>query len=330
MKQRAAMREEEAKAARDAQRQRFAEERRFREQKREELRQRELQAQQVKIKPLYKRREEAAAKKAAEEEEKRQQFLHANRQQYRPVDFLQSEVMLPDKAYSELPAGQQHYRAHRDKADSNIPALPPINKNYYRGTARDRVVAELKEQRAKGTTNRKQAAEKKTRALKYSKLVSELIDVHVQDSTRSRPPLDPARANSARPAAKAGAGGQQPRGRGGGGGGGGPSTSGAPSSAVAGGRGSGAPGRRLEGAAGRGLEERSAALNKELRRKESVLQGQLASAQKGAEGGADLEAVLQVRSDLSAVYIGAIRSKVELLEEINGVKEELASPANTA
>ena len=47
----------------------------------------------------------------------------------------------------------------------------------------------------------------------------------------------------------------------------------------------------------------------------------------GLDDGRGLEEMLQVRADLSAVYIGAIRSKVELLDEINSA---VASPANTA
>ena len=41
------------------------------------------------------------------------------------------------------------------------------------------------------------------------------------------------------------------------------------------------------------------------------------------------KAMIRVRSDLSAVYIGAIRSKVELLEEINSATTASPSPAKT-
>ena len=77
-------------------------------------------------------------------------------------------------------------------------------------------------------------------------------------------------------------------------------------------------------AVSRELEERSAALNKELKLKESKLTGQLERVAKKDE---ELETEVRVRSDLSAVYIGAIRSKLELLEEINSLN---ATPANTA
>lgn len=50
----------------------------------------------------------------------------------------------------------------------------------------------------------------------------------------------------------------------------------------------------------------------------------------GVRWQADFDAMLDLRSDLSAVYIGAIRSKVELLEEINGVTARETPPANTA
>ena len=80
--------------------------------------------------------------------------------------------------------------------------------------------------------------------------------------------------------------------------------------------------------------ERSAALNKELRKKEASLTSEL-NKRGGSKGGepsdADLEAMLKVRSDLSSVYIGAIKSKVELLEEINAQAGAVVpSPALTA
>ena len=332
MKHRAAMREEEALRAREEQRKRFAQERQYREQKREELKQKELREVSMRVKPLYKRREEEAAERVRKEEAAREAELLKNRDKFKPLDFLQPEIDLPDSAFAQLPPGREPSRIR--KAEPTV-SLPPI-KQYYRGAARDKVVAELKAQRAGKQEAVKVAAERKSKAMKYSKLVAELVEVQPQlpvpaaDSTRSRPPVDPA----SRPGARQGKAGATPAAKGGatpasskGG-----STRGSPTGGhvkeprrLFGGGGGGGGGGGPAGAVSKEFEDRSAALNKELKRKESQLQGRIAKQGNGSE--AEIEALVGMRHDLSAVYIGAIRSKVELLEEINSVT---ASPANTA
>ena len=53
-----------------------------------------------------------------------------------------------------------------------------------------------------------------------------------------------------------------------------------------------------------------------------------ASATVAADEELDVDALLGARSALSACYIGAIRSKVELLEAIHGDQPEAPSPAS--
>ena len=69
-------------------------------------------------------------------------------------------------------------------------------------------------------------------------------------------------------------------------------------------------------------EQRLAALNRELGSREKELRAKMKDQPAAAEAAdalpsqEDVEAMLRVRGDLSACYIGAIRSKVELLESI--------------
>ena len=56
---------------------------------------------------------------------------------------------------------------------------------------------------------------------------------------------------------------------------------------------------------------RSEALNKELRQKETALRSELSEQSKNqADDVLDVDELIRVRADLSACYIGAIRSKV--------------------
>ena len=148
--------------------------------------------------------------------------------------------------------------------------------------------------------SRAAAALARKKARDYSKLVAELVDIQpaTDASTRPKPSLDPAhsKANAAsKPPSKPLT---KPRG--------GASPPGAASS-----RPSRPSGNQSD------LEARSAALNSELKRKEKSLQTQMSSADEG-----DIDGLLRVRSDLSAVYIGAIRSKVELLDDICAAKDQ--------
>jgi len=157
---------------------------------------------------------------------------------------------------------------------------------------------------------------------------AELIPVEVNDSSRSRPSLDPARArpprkhDAQRPAETASAAATSsstPR----------PNAlpslvtdEGGPSrgaKSVA-----GAKSAARVGGAGVSKEHisRSEALNKELRQKETALRSELSEQSKNqADDVLDVDELIRVRADLSACYIGAIRSKVELLEAIATAKE---------
>ena len=74
-------------------------------------------------------------------------------------------------------------------------------------------------------------------------------------------------------------------------------------------------------------------MNKELRKKETALEGKMKggpSSNSIDPGSKEFDQLLRVRNDLSAVYVGAIKSKVELLEEIHAAAAVAPSPANTA
>ena len=309
MRERQLEREAEMKAAREAQRARFQEERKFREMKREELRQAAAREEKARVKPLYVRREELAAKKEADEEAARQQIIKANRQKYQPVEFLTSEVALPETAYVTKP--EDSHRFVMSKQPQSTISLPPI-KQYYRGNARTKVVQELKEQRNQKKANVSMAAKRKERAREYAKLVAELVEVPTQDPARSSSSARPAPVKKSSPSGGPGSG---DRGAGAGAAGG--------------------AGRKLFGG-GKGnkeLEQRSAALNKELRKKETALEGKMKggpSSNSIDPGSKEFDQLLRVRNDLSAVYVGAIKSKVELLEEIHAAAAVAPSPANTA
>ena len=359
-------REAEAKASRDEQRARFQREREYRELKRAELHQQEVVERHSRVKPLYKRREEQEAKAAAEEEERRKAVLLENRKRFVPLEFLEADVRLPDskKSYHELKrdAIEAKRRAQaaaeerqRDDADhyggtgggGGGGSLPPIGKppaQHYRGPAREKVVRELKEQRDKAKIAKMQAEERMGKARRFGKLLNDVFNKEPprqahsdgallgddsagpssDGATRARAAraADPTRGGSARPAAVVQ---KSPAAKT-------PSPGGG--ARKAGGEGVGvARPRRLDGALGGELEARSERLNQELRAKERQLVGQIkkmAVPQEDVPNGSDLEALLRPRSDLSSAYIQAIRSKVELLEELNGARAGPASPAHTA
>ena len=332
-----ARREAEARAMRDEQRERFAREREFREQKREELRQRELEQKHHRVKPLFKRREEDAARKEAEEEGRRKAVLMENKKRFVPVEFLEENVKLPgekeSKSYTEMKRAAEEARL--DAPGERGLMLPPIgakpNQQHYRGPARDKVVRELKEQRDKQKIERKQAEERRKNALRFGKLLNEVFNkeppppprdgAQEGDDTASprKPGSDPTRRKA--PPAKT------------------PS----PPRAAGGAAGGSKKPQRLDAAfAGAGerpkasaeLQERSSRVNQELKVKERQLQGLIAKVPLKAEeipSPRDLDALLRPRSDLSSAYISAIRSKVELLEDLyEAARSDPASPAHTA
>ena len=129
----------------------------------------------MRVKPLYLRREEAFERKMAREEEARQAELMKKREKFKPVDFLSPDVELPETAYDRPAGAERSHQAARPRkhVDATVPVLPPI-KQYYRGAAREKVLQEMRAQRGGKQIAVREALERKSKALQYSKLVAEL------------------------------------------------------------------------------------------------------------------------------------------------------------
>lgn len=305
-KAREAEREQELLKMKEEARKRGQEEREKRLAEREQLavREKELARKRRGEVPLYKRMIEKAERVAADEERQRDALLQGNKGKYRPVDFSTREVELPLELYEHPKEGQRHFVAPRRRADITEPGSLPGIKAYYQGKARERVVKELQDQRHMIEIHRQKAQEDKKRVTQYSKLVSELAPPAPPRATSAAPKLppvsDPARGASKRKpdSASAASAAHAPR------------TTRLPPA-------NGATARSpREPKDVKVQEERLAAYNRELSQRETQLRSQLSSEPK-ADATAppdDIEALIRVRGDLSACYITAIRSKVEMLE----------------
>ena len=318
-KAREAEREQELLKMKEEARKRGQEEREKRLAEREQLavREKELARKRRGEVPLYKRMIEKAERVAAEEERQRDALLQGNKGKYRPVDFSSREVELPMELYEHPKEGQRHFVAPRRRADITEPGSLPDIKAYYQGKARERVVKELQDQRHMVEIHRQKAQEDKKRVTQYSKLVSELAPPAPPRATSAAPKLppvsDPARGASKRKpdSASAASAAHAPR------------TTRLPPANGATARSPREPkssqvksSQVREPLDVKMQEERLAAYNRELSQRETQLRSQLSSEPK-ADATAppdDIEALIRVRGDLSACYITAIRSKVEMLE----------------
>ena len=324
-------REREARRARDEQRERFAKEREYRAIKRDELKQIEASEKARRVKYLFEIRDEQAREKAAQEEEARQAKLLANRQKYKPVEFLADHVELPQSAYADAPAGREAHRLVRHTKAVSVSELPPAVPRY-RGPAREKAEQQLRALRASKDSSRAEAAERRKRALDFAK---ESAKEHVHATAKPMPkPKQPAFTTPKAPPHSARA----------------PKSSGAAASGGAGGSGSKsarrpkASPRQLElgrmgpraaknalqvlgGPSAKDIEQRSVALTKQVRKKESQISGEVAKRVGGLGEDPtlwDVDGIVSARADLSNAYISAIKSQVELLEEISDARDQAA------
>ena len=310
-------REAEAKAARDEQRHRFAKEREFRAAKQQELRQIEESEKSRRVKYLFEVRDEEAKEHAAREEAVRREKLKANRDKYKPVEFLSGAVELPQSAYEQLPAGKEAHRLVRHSKTVAVSELPPVTPRY-RGPAREKAEQELRAQRGGKEHIRNEAAERRRRALDFAKeSAKEHVNATAPRLVKKVPP--PVLTTPKAQAVSSGAGARR------------------------GGRGAKPTPRQLELGRMRGraatdalqglggtsvtkdITERSAALTKQVRKRESQLNREVEERVGGLgtdPGQWDVDALLSARADLSAVYINAIKSQVELLEEISDARDQ--------
>jgi len=208
--------------------------------------------------------------------------------------------------------GQRHFTPRARVSEPEfLPPVKPPKPSYY-GKAHKRVVDEFKEQRNHKELARKRAMEDRARVSHYCKLVSELAPPAPPPPraiTKLQPiGGDPARASRQKKddSAAGATAAHAPRAR-------------LPPPPLGAAAAAGGSRRSADVAA---HEQRLAALNRELGSREKELRAKMKDQPAAAEAAdalpsqEDVEAMLRVRGDLSACYIGAIRSKVELLESI--------------
>jgi len=241
--------------------------------------------------PLYKRREEEFARREAAEERANQNKLKQQHQKhFKKIDFaaLDRDARREQQNDSSTPARLIN---PREKLQ-----LPPVNAQYYHGDAMGRARQQFLNARNGNNEAREAAAKRRQAAVKYSRLVTELVPGGGASVKRRAPvrrdPVRPQRESLPNVRATGNHGGKSGRlllhG------GGGAFTSSAPSI--------------MNEQEVKELSTRATSLNRQARQLEDDLEA--------GEIGPDWEQVYRSKTELTSTYIDAIRTKVELLEAV--------------
>mmetsp|Transcript_17523 Transcript_17523/g.44067 ORF Transcript_17523/g.44067 Transcript_17523/m.44067 type:complete len:341 (+) Transcript_17523:18-1040(+) len=234
--------------------------------------------------PLYKRREEEYQRKLDEEAAARREELRKKRQAYEPIDFLKLKAEAVEREQA-LQRASEARRAARLEAERQAASFLPPLPQYYSGKVHERVVAEQHDQKRKVELQREKAKKMQLKAQRYAKLVAE---------------LDPAKPSESKPAA------------------------GKPAASTDGEEGAPPPPRRLPAPAAVDRTANAAfepsPQTKQIQAKLSKLNSAIGSKEKAESAlkkkDSHFEEELQIRADLSSLYIDAIKYKVELLHSI--------------
>jgi hypothetical protein len=126
--------------------------------------------------PLFKRREAEFERVREEEEKLRRQKLRQHQEHFKKIDFValdreSREAKRQQEGEEEGLGGSKIIRVNpREKIN-----LPPVNSHYYHGNSMSRAREEHLNQRNKANEAREGAARRRQAAVKYSRLVTELV-----------------------------------------------------------------------------------------------------------------------------------------------------------
>ena len=318
-----AEREAELKAKQAARWEKQAEERKKRQAEREERtrKNRSDASKSPAKKPLYLQMEEQYKQKEAADEARRREVLKQQRQAVEPIDFAKEKRDAEEKlkrAHAERAAKKEEKKqaAAAREGGAGSP-LPPVR--MFKGKTHARIIQEVKDEVQQKDIVRRKAQMRREASLRYAKLVSELVNTNDGgggggDATGGGPGTNPAgdrfsgfdsaspglsRAGLT-PALKGSAAGGLGGGGGAGGGGAGGDASRTPS---------GPPDMKS-------LSSRASLLNKQVRQKEQ----QVASIRAGLTPDPltpPPDALMDTTSELSTLYIDAIKAKLDLFESLS-------------
>mmetsp|Transcript_28163 Transcript_28163/g.76939 ORF Transcript_28163/g.76939 Transcript_28163/m.76939 type:complete len:410 (-) Transcript_28163:334-1563(-) len=238
--------------------------------------------------PLYKRREMEMERIKQQEENLRRQKLRQHQEHFKQIDFIALEREAREakrqQQYDDFGSSRPTRINPREKIN-----LPPVNSQYYHGNAMNRVREQHLSQRNKVNQAREDALRRRQAAVKYSRLVSELVPTN----SKPRRPVrrEPSRFGAmASPTRRVGS----DRGKNG-------------RLTMHGGGSSSAPATFNEQEV-KELSTRATALNRQARQLEEELDA--------SDVEMDFEETYRSKATLMTTYIDAIRTKVELLEAV--------------